>query len=144
MSEIAEHALERRGAVAAHVVAGGHALPEILGVEDDHAALFHVGVDLGEHGFRQRARVRQHRPVENGEEGDLVGVDVDGKRLAGLHRRPRRQVFAEPDQALAARLVGARVTGEHIAESDFGRGLDGGDVGGPAARRNRRLRTGGG
>ena len=53
--EVAEQPLQRRAALAAHREAGRHALAVVLGVEDDHAALLHVGVDLGQRRLGQRA-----------------------------------------------------------------------------------------
>ena len=95
----------------------GMPCPIVLGVEDDHAALLHVGVDLGERRFGNSARVGKHGPVEQGIEGDLVALDVDGERLARLHRRARDQELVEADQALAAGLVGGPIAGEDVAET---------------------------
>ena len=117
--------LQRRAALVAQGEAHGHALAVILGVEDDHAALLHIGVDLGQRGFRQRPRIGQHRPVEHRKEGDLVVEDVDGERLAWLHRRALDQEPAETDQALAAHFVRRAVARKDIAEGDLGGRLDG-------------------
>ena len=141
--EIAEQALQRRAAFVAKRKTAGHALGIVLGVEEDHAALLHVGVDLGKRGFRQRPGICQHRPVEDREEGDLVGEDVDGERLARLHGGARDQELAEADEALAARLVGGGIAGEHVAEGDFGCRLDSAPVVASASRgRLARLRAG--
>ena len=107
---------------------GRHALAVVLGVEDDHAALLHVGVDLGERRLGQRPRIGQHRPVEDREEGDLVGEDVDGERLTGLHGRALDQETGRARSGPAGSPRRWRVAGQHVAEGDLGGGLDGARV----------------
>src|SRR5262245_14897629 len=103
--QIAEQTLQRRATLAAEGEARRHALAIILGVENDHATLFHVGVDLGQCCLRQRPCAGQHRPVEDGKKSDLIVEDVDRERLARLHGRALDQEPAKPDQALTAHLV---------------------------------------
>ena len=100
----------------------------VLGVENDHAALLHVGIDPGQRRLGEPPRIGEHRPVEDRKEGDLVGEDVDGVRITRLHGGFRDQERVEADQALAARRVGGGIAGEHVTEGDLGRGLDGAAV----------------
>ena len=82
------------------------ALAIIAGVEHDHAAVFHVGVDLGDDGIGQRLRRIEHRPVQHRIKRDLVFSDIDTKGLAGLNRSAGGEHFAKANETGAADVVG--------------------------------------
>ena len=96
----------------------------VAGIEDDEAALLHEGIDLGERRVRQRLGVFRHRPIEDREEGQVVVVDVDAHRLAGLERGARGEHLAQSGQALAARLVDLRIAGDDISEMGLERSVE--------------------
>src|SRR5581483_9428456 len=82
-----------QGLVLRAAVGKGDAL--VAGVEDDQPALLHIGVDLGERRVGERLRVVAHRPIEDGEEGQLVLVDVHADRVGRLERGPRAKHLAQ-------------------------------------------------
>ncbi len=128
--ELAQEPLQGVAALAGERDHVGAALTVVAGVEDDEAALLHVGVDLGDDRIGKRFGQFKHRPVENGIERDLVLGDVDGGRLAGLDRRPRFKNAREAEQSGPARLVRIAIAADDVGERHFRRRVDGGFVGG--------------
>jgi len=106
--EVAEQALQRGAAFPAHAAPRGNALPIVLGVENDHAALLHVSIDIGQRHLGKRSGVGQHRPVEDWEKPIASAGMLTANGLAGLHGGARDQELVEADQTLAARPIGDR------------------------------------
>src|SRR5690606_36832094 len=82
-------------------------------------ALLHVGVDLGERRVRERARIRQHGPIEDREERDLVGRDIDAEGLARLDGGSSCEYAADAEEAGAARIVRRGIAGQHVGKGDL-------------------------
>ena len=120
--------------------------PVVLGVEDDHAALLHVGVDLGERRLGQRPRVGQHRPVEHGKKA------ISSVRMLTANGSPGstavRAIRNLPSPIRPWRLASsvAASPDSDVAEGDLGGGLDGARVvarvGAAGARRALRVGAG--
>ena len=115
----------------------------IAGVEDDHAALLHEGIDLGECRVGERARILPHRPIQQREEGELVLVDIDAHRLAGLERGAGGEHLAQSRQAPRG-SVDLRVAGHDVSELGLERGLKRKIVGALASSRRSCPRGAGG
>ncbi len=92
-------------------------------VEDDEAALLHEGVHLGERGVGERARVLAHRPIEDGEEGELVLVDVDAHGFGRLERGAGAQDLAQSRQSFFAGAIDVWVAGDDVSKMRLQRGL---------------------
>ena len=64
-------------------------------VEEDRAAVLHIGVELGESGRRGHGRIGRDRPVDQRKEDDLVLLDIDADRIARLDRGALQERVAE-------------------------------------------------
>ena len=69
----------------------GRRFDGVSGVEQNRAALLHVGVDLVECVLRRLRRARHDRPVDQREESQFVARRIDADRIAGFKRRALRQ-----------------------------------------------------
>ena len=98
-------------------------------VEQHGAALLHVGVDAGQRFLRRARRGRHDRPVDQGEEGELVARRIDADGVAGFERGA---LCEEQRQALQAGLadgVHFGIARHDVGEPRFGRDLLGEIVG---------------
>src|SRR5229473_485146 len=98
-------------------------------IEQDGAALLHVGVGPRQCLGRGPRRVRHHRPIDQRKKCKLVAADVDPDRLARLERGTLRQ---EQGQALQPGLAGGvdiGVPGDHVGEPRLQRALHGEIIG---------------
>ena len=81
----------------------------VLGVEEDHAAEAQEVVEPRHRRVGGRLLALGDRPVEEGIEREVVGLDVDGDRLRRLDRGPLEERPAEPGEAAGAHRVDAGV-----------------------------------
>ena len=103
-------------------------------VEDDEAALLHEGVDLGERRVGEGLGVLAHRPVKQGEEGELVLIDVDAHRVGRLEGGAGAQHLAQTRQTFLADAIDIGVAGNDVSEVRLKRGLEREVVGGVPRR----------
>jgi hypothetical protein len=84
------------------IAATGAAGALVQRIEQDGAAAAQVAVDVLDGGVRERRLARRNRPVEEWEERELVGLDIDAHGRAGLDGRAIVQHGGQADQAGAA------------------------------------------
>ncbi len=107
----------------------GRRQDRVARIEQDRAALLHIGVGPRQRLGRGARRVRHHRPIDQREEGKLVTADIDADRLARLERGTLRQ---EQGQALQPGLAGGvdiGISGDHVSQPRLQRGLHGEIIG---------------
>ena len=115
VQDLGEAVLARSAALLAGQEQGG-----VAGVEQDHAALGEVGLDPLDRTRRQVRMVGRDRPVEQREQSEIVGGDVDRHRVRGLDRGPHRQDAGQALEPGLALLVDVRLPGQHVGEAGLG------------------------
>ena len=114
----------------------------VAGVEQDHAAGAQIAVELGI-GLVRRAAAgsRRDRPVEEREERQLVGLQIDRHRVGRLDRGARGKASATgPRSPACATLVELRVAGDDMGQDDLARRRDRRAASGAVLRLRARMR----
>src|SRR5216684_1287586 len=102
----------------------GRRQDRVARIEQDRAALLHIGVGPRQRLGRGARRVRHHRPIDQREEGKLVTADIDADRLARLERGTLRQEQGQALQpGLHGEIIGDRI-GAAAADPEHARGRD--------------------
>ena len=117
-----DRAQRHHAGAAGFTARSGRCHHRVASVEQNGAALFHVGVDAGERLGRRLWRAWHDRPVDQREERELIAADIDADRIAGLERGALGQKQGQALQAGFAHGIRLGVAGHDIGEV----GLDGG------------------
>ena len=111
-------------------VGAAAAEPELVGgVEEHHAAMLQIVAEalLGRGG--ERRLVGGHAPIEDREEGELVGLEIDADGIAQLGGGALRDHQAEAEEARLADAVALVIAGDDIGEPRGAGGIDGEFIG---------------
>src|SRR6266540_1742435 len=141
--ERGENGAQRLHAGTAGLAAGaGRGLDRVARVEQDGAALLHIGVDVFECLPRWLWRARHDRPIDQGIERKLVARGVETDRLARLERGALGEEQGEALQPGLADAVDLGVAGDDVGEPRLERGSQGLLVGARRTRGTLALREG--
>jgi hypothetical protein len=97
-------------------------------VEEDHAAGAQIAVQLGVGLVRGDRLVGGHGPVEEREERQLVGLQIDGDGFGRFDRGALEQGLRQAAQPRLGHVVEPRVARDDMREHDGSRGFDREDV----------------
>ena len=109
--ELGQAALAGAAAFLAGQQAGG-----VAGVEQDHAALRQIGLDALDGTGGEVGMVGRDRPVEQREQSEVVGGDVDRPGIGGLDRGAHREHAGQALEAGLALAVDVGPAGHDIGQ----------------------------
>ena len=94
----------------------GRRFHRIAGVEQNRAALLHIGVDARERLRRRLRRIGDDRPVDEREESKLIARNVQSGRLAGLQRGALREKDGQALQPRFADRIDLSIARDDVGE----------------------------
>ena len=89
-------------------------------VEQDRSTGLEIAVDPLDGLWRSRGLRRNHRPIEQGKEDQLVALDVDCERLGGFDRSSSVQGRRQPEETGTAHGIDLLVAGPDISQTELG------------------------
>src|SRR5438105_1177240 len=95
----------------------------IAGIEQNSAAVFHIGIDALECCIGGAGGARYDRPIDQRIEHKLVARDVEPNRIARFKRCALREKEREPREPGLADGIDFGISSDHISKLSFKRRL---------------------
>src|SRR5258705_10756586 len=89
-------------------------------VEQDRSTGVEIAVDPLDGLWRSRGLSRNHRPIEQGKEDQLVTLDVDCERLGGFDRSSSVQSRRPPEETRTGHSIDLPVAGPDLSPTELG------------------------